>query len=168
MSRYMDALSATSRERVDLVEKGSETETRAIEQFRALFSHFEAERLQNGVPALYSDDAYFRDTFTELQSAREIEDYFVRSAKAVDECRFDIQDVTESNGNYYFRWAMTLRLDRYKDEPPDVSVGMTHVRFNQDGRIIFQQDYWDAANVYEKIPVMGDMLRFTKKREHSD
>ena len=165
MSAYLQALSATDAGNASLVEKGSDTESRAIRQFIDLLVHFEADQLKEGVSGLYAEDAFFRDTFTELNQAREIEDYLVRSARAVDQCVFDVHDVAENNGNYYFRWTMSLRLDRYKDQPADLSVGMSHIRFNQDGKVIFHQDYWDAANIHEKFPVAGDAQgRFSKKR----
>lgn len=163
MSDYLQALSKTDREHTSYMEKGSTEETNAIRQFTDLFGRFEAERLKGGVVRLYAKDAYFRDSFAELNSAEEIEAYFVRSALSVDECIYEMQDVAEHDGNYYFRWTMSLRLERYKDQPADVSVGMTHVRFNKDGRVIFHQDYWDAANVYEKHPLSDGMIRFAKK-----
>ncbi len=164
MQTYFEALEATAPGKAELIEEGSEIEARAIAQFKELFELFEADRLRGGITALYAENAYFRDTFTELNNAQDIEEYFVRSAKAVDECRFDIQDVAISNGEYYFRWIMSLRLERYKDQPADKSVGMTHIRFNKDGKIIFHQDYWDAANLYEKFPVMGGIIRWAKRR----
>ncbi len=163
MSAYLEALEATDGSNTELVEKGSETEARAVAAFKELFGHFSADRLKARVSELYAEDAFFRDTFTEFHAAQEIEDYFVRSAGAVDECVFDIQDVAESAGNYYFRWTMSLRMERYENHPPDISAGLSHVRFNKEGKIVFQQDYWDDVNLLGETPAGGSMIRFSVK-----
>ena len=34
-----------------------------------------------------------------------------------------------------------------------------------DGRVAYHRDYWDAAEeVYEKIPLLGGLLRWIKRR----
>lgn len=163
---YERALAETRKESLLLREAGAEMEQEAIQAFIDLFTVFSAERLRGGVRELYTDDAYFRDPFTELTGAEAIEAYLIKGAEASAECTFDIQDVAYSDGNYYFRWVMRLRLNRYADQPADVSIGVTHVRFNRDGKIIFHQDYWDAANLYEKLPVLGGLIRWVKNQVH--
>lgn len=42
---------------------------------------------------------------------------------------------------------------------------MTHVRFDDQGKIVFHQDYWDAGSVvYERVPVVGWFVRKIKAR----
>ena len=46
---------------------------------------------------------------------------------------------------------------------------MTHVRFDDQGRVLFHQDYWDAGSVvYERVPVLGSLVRFVKARVRGD
>jgi len=92
-----------------------------------------------------------------------IEPYFVATTKAIHECTFHIQDWSSHEGNYYFRWIMKLRLKRDKDDLIE-QVGMSHVRFNPEGKIIFHQDYWDTSVVFERVPVMGYVIRWVKER----
>ena len=41
----------------------------------------------------------------------------------------------------------------------------SHLRFAADGRIAYHRDYWDAAEeVYEKVPLLGGLLRRIKRR----
>lgn len=165
MDGYWAALEATAPGNAELMERGTETEAEAIDAFIALWSVFEADRLRGGVTALYAEDAYFRDTFGEFHSAQDLEAYLVRSAEPVKYCTFDIQDwVATDTGDYYFRWIMELKLKRYAHRPPNVSKGMSHVRFNPEGRIIFHVDYWDAGNLYEQFPIIGGSIRWVKRR----
>ncbi len=163
---YERALAETHAECLLLRAAGAEREQAAIQAFIDLFKIFSVEHLRGEVRKLYTDDAYFRDPFIELVGAEAIEAYLIKGAEASTECSFDMQDVGYSDGNYYFRWTMRLRLNRYADQPADISIGVTHVRFNRDGKVIFHQDYWDAANLYEKLPVLGGLIRWVKKQVH--
>ena len=58
----------------------------------------------------------------------------------------DWKDVSESHGDYYFRWIMSVKLERdAKDKPAGRTTGISHVRFGADGKVIFHQDYFDGA-----------------------
>ena len=41
--------------------------------------------------------------------------------------------------------------------------GASHLKFDQQGRVVWHRDYWDAAEeLYEKLPVIGWLMRFLK------
>ena len=41
-----------------------------------------------------------------------------------------------------------------------VSIGMTQLRFNDEGKIILHQDYWDGAEgFYQHLPYIGYFVR---------
>ena len=68
-------------------------------------------------------------------------------------------------GNYYFRWQMTIRFKRLARGEEQRSIGMTHVRFDPEGKVVLHQDFWDsAAGLFEHVPVLGWMLRRVKQR----
>jgi hypothetical protein len=58
-----------------------------------------------------------------------------------------------------------MRLD-FKKTPTgtwEESIGMTHMRFNSDGMVIFHQDYWDPTDiVYRRIPIAKQLIAFVK------
>jgi len=40
------------------------------------------------------------------------------------------------------------------------SIGMTQLRFNQEGKIIFHQDFWDSTEgFYQHLPYIGYIVR---------
>ena len=40
------------------------------------------------------------------------------------------------------------------------SIGMTQLRFNQEGKIIFHQDFWDSTEgFYQHLPYVGYWIR---------
>ncbi|MFM8557948.1 MAG: hypothetical protein ACKODG_17565, partial [Betaproteobacteria bacterium] len=43
--------------------------------------------------------------------------------------------------------------------------GATWLEFDDEGRVTLHRDYWDAAEeLYEKLPVIGSMARWLKRR----
>ena len=163
MKNYYDALKKTDPQQIALLKAGSDEEKKAVLQFKDFYRVFSSEKIRGDVRALYREDAYFRDGFREVMGIDAIEKYFVSSTEAFLECTFDIQDVAVHEGNYYFRWVMTLVLKRSKDERVQV-VGMSHVRFDERGKIIFHQDYWDTGIIYEKIPILGPIITWIRQR----
>ena len=163
MKNYHEALKKTDPQQIALLKAGSDEEKKAVQQFKDFYRVFSSEKIRGDVRALYREDAYFRDGFREVMGIDAIEKYFVSSTEAFLECTFDIQDVAVHEGNYYFRWVMTLVLKRSKDERIQ-AVGMSHVRFDERGKIVFHQDYWDTGIIYEKMPILGHIITWIRQR----
>ena len=163
MTNYHRALNNTDPQKTESLQPGSEKEKEAIERFTSFYRVFSLETVTKGVRNVYAINAYFRDGYREVQGLENIEAYFLKSTETIHECTFDIDDVAVHEGNYYFRWVMHLTIKRWKDEPI-AAVGMSHVRFDTDGKISFHQDYWDTSIIYERVPVMGSIIRRIKKQ----
>ena len=43
--------------------------------------------------------------------------------------------------------------------------GASHLQFDDNGRVAVHRDYWDAAEeLYEKLPVVGGLMRWLRRR----
>lgn len=160
---YDKALAATDPSTTPSLTPDSADETEAVNRFVDFYKVFSEEAIRAKVRKVYADGAYFRDPFHEVSGIDAIETYFVNSTKAVEECTFDIQDVAGFHGNYYVRWVMHLKTKRDPANPIE-GVGVTHVRFDDKGRVVFHQDYWDGGIVYERIPFVGWMIGKIRER----
>jgi len=140
--------------------------TNFVGRFEKFNSDYSAANITNNMKDVYAAGVYFRDPFKEIYGEAELEAYLLRTSKAVAQFSMDWQDVAEHGGDYYFRWVMSVKLKRDgKNKPPSLTTGISFVRFGADGKVIFHQDYFDAAAfLYEKIPVLGSEIRFIKKR----
>ena len=147
------------------LEPGGEEERRAIEQFQGLLSDFKAPDFRTRIREVYAEDAFFNDTLKTVRGAEEIEDYLAASADAIEKGTVEFLDLVADDGNYYFRWKMTIRFKRFARGEDKHSVGMTHVRFDREGKVVLHQDFWDSSGgLFEHVPVLGWMLRRAKKR----
>jgi hypothetical protein len=163
MESYYQALDNTEPHENETLQPGSETERAAIEGFVSLYTTYTEDNIKKHVHDLYAQDAYYRDSFTEMQEVENIASYLIQGTHIMHDLTFDLRDVAVHDGNYYFRWITRFSQKRKKDEVTHLP-GMSHVRFNKEGKIVFHQDFWDAGVIYEKLPVVGFFIRWLKKR----
>jgi len=163
MKNYVNVLATTDPQKIETIRNGSEEEKKAIEKFNEFYKVFSTDVIRKSIKDVYAENAYFRDGFREVQGVDNLEKYFISSTETFHECTFDIQDVASHGGNYYYRWIMNLILKRNKDDKLQ-AVGMSHVRYDKNGKIIFHQDYWDTGIIYEKIPLLGSIITWIRNR----
>jgi hypothetical protein len=163
MEHYYQALHDTEPHEDKTLQPGSEKERAAIERFVALYTTYTEANVRRHVRDLYAQNAYYRDSFTEMHGVENIESYLIQGTHIMHNLTFDLQDVAVHDGNYYFRWITRFSQKRKKDEVTHLP-GVSHVRFNKEGKIIFHQDFWDAGVIYEQLPIVGFFIRCLKKR----
>lgn len=113
--------------------------------------------------AVYSDDARFVDPFNDVTGLPAIRAVFDHMFSTLEGPRFEVLEaVTEGEQcflvwNFYFHRPGQTALDSIH--------GASHLRFAVDGRVVMHRDYWDAAQqVYERLPVLGAVLRWLRQR----
>jgi hypothetical protein len=148
---------------VDAMVPGSVVEQEALERFNAFYEVYSSEAISRGVRELYAEDAWFGDPFHSVKGIDAIEHYFLAMAEPVETCTFTVEGIQRSGDDYYARWTMHLVSRAAKGKPID-AIGMSHVRFNTEGLIVFQQDYWDTSVMFDRLPVVGFWTRFVKRR----
>jgi steroid Delta-isomerase len=129
------------------------------------------ERLQPADVAqlgrLYTDDARFKDPFNAVQGLPAIQRIFEHMFVALDSPRFEIIDVLVQGDQCFLSWDFVFRMKRFRRDEQRIH-GSSHLRFAADGRVAVHRDYWDAAEeLYEKLPVVGGLMRWLKKRANS-
>ena len=140
-------------------------EANGLKRFTDLFSDLSGERIRERIRDVYADNVYFNDTLKEIRGIVALEGYLVESAEAVESCRVEVEDVASSGGNYYVRWVMEIRFKRFAKGETTRSIGISHLRFDEHGKIVLHQDYWDAASgLFEHIPIVGSAIRTIKAR----
>lgn len=111
--------------------------------------------------AIYVDDAFFKDPFNEVHSREGIEAIFRHMFDTLHEPRFVVGQALAQGDQAFLTWDFHLRLRGV----PQVIRGATHLHFAADGRVQMHRDYWDAAEeLYEKLPLLGALMRWLKTR----
>lgn len=125
-----------------------------VDRFLALFRNFEAEALAAGAAGIYAEDVVFNDGFVALEGLAAVTDYLARSAGHVDGLSVELLDVAFSGVEVYVVWEMAYTTH---DGPSLVAPGISHLRFDDGGRIVYHRDYWDASGALavHVAPVAG-------------
>jgi len=116
---------------------------------------------------VYAADARFKDPFNEVQGVPAISAVFEHMYQALETPRFVVLDVVADGDQCFLTWDFLFRFKRFSPRVEQVVRGATHLRFAADGRIALHRDYWDAAEeLYEKLPAVGALMRWLKRRAH--
>ncbi len=135
----------------------------AIGLFETVFKDFKKGATEANIRALYADEIYFNDTFIIIDNIDELVTHMVKTAAQVDVTKVDIHEVIKGQSDYYLKWTMYMSFSVFGKQVDSVSMGMTQLRFNDEGKITLHQDYWDGAeNFYEHLPVLGLLVKKVK------
>jgi limonene-1,2-epoxide hydrolase len=115
--------------------------------------------------ALYTPDARFKDPFNEVRGPQAIAAVFGHMYVALDAPRFVVVNAIAQGPQCFLTWDFTFRFKRFSPTVAQRIHGSSHVVFADDGRISLHRDYWDAAEeLYEKLPAVGVLMRWLKRR----
>jgi len=114
----------------------------------------------------FDKDSEFQDPFQKVQGLDAIYHIFVDMYEKLHNPRFVVEEVVCSEDVAYLRWEFLYALSPTAKE--DSFVGVSRVSFSKDAKVLSHVDYWDAAqNVYEKIPLLGSLMRLVKRKLHA-
>lgn len=139
-----------------------------LDRFMAIFADFTPAAVRGAAAEAYADDAYFNDGFAELDGVSAIAAYFERTAHSTAAIDVEIEDRVVAGSEVYLRWVMTFTTSGRRGKTI-VAPGMTHLRFDGDGRILYHRDYWDASGALaEFVPFMSSILGAVRNRLEAD
>jgi len=117
------------------------------------------------LPTIYDAQARFKDPFNEVQGLPEIERIFRHMYVALEQPHFVITGQLVDGQQAFLTWEFRFRFKRFDTTTLQTLRGGSHVVFNEQGLVTLHRDYWDAAEeLYEKLPVLGGVMRWLKKR----
>lgn len=147
------------------VAKGSDAERAAIARLKDFLGVMTEATVAAKTRLAYAPDAYLNDTLKTLHGAPAIETYFLDTVRNSESVTVEFEDVVESGGFYYFRWVMDVKMKKIRAGETIRTIGITHVRFDEQGRVRLHQDYWDSTTgLFEHVPVLGAGIRAIKAR----
>jgi ketosteroid isomerase-like protein len=110
----------------------------------------------------YGDDAYFKDPFNEVLGVEAIQRIFRHMFKQLESPRFHVAErIVDPRGDAVLVWELGYRSRLLGEQ---VMRGVSHLRFGDDGKVIYHRDYWDASEeLYAKVPLLGGLMRLLKR-----
>ncbi|MEN8661367.1 MAG: hypothetical protein ACN4GF_07195 [Lentimonas sp.] len=164
-THYREALVQSDPAQYTLPLPGSTEETAMLSAVMALFANYTYDNLSKNVEKVYAEEVYFRDAFKQLNSASDIRQYMLAGLEPLEASEFVFTNVTSNAGDFYLDWTMRLDFKKTPTGTWEESIGMTRIRFNSEGKVIFHQDYWDPTDiVYKRIPLAKQLIAYVKKK----
>lgn len=113
----------------------------------------------------YANEARFKDPFNDVQGCAAIEGIFRHMFASLEEPRFVVSERIVQDRQCFLVWEFRFRLRGSSGRPLQTIRGGTHLVFDEQGLIHLHRDYWDAAEeLYEKLPLLGALMRWLKRR----
>lgn len=134
-----------------------------VKQYAHFFESLTKESPLESYELFFNEKSTFEDPFQKVQGLDSIYRVFQHMYDTLYEPMFRVTEVVENNAVAYIKWDFNFKLSQ-NDEIQSFE-GLSRAEFSEDGKIISHTDYWDAAyNVYEKIPLLGSVLRLIKRK----
>lgn len=107
--------------------------------------------------ARYAERCRFKDPFNEVQGRAAVRQIFDHMFRTVRGPRFVVREAFAAGDQAFLAWDF---------HAGDLVIrGASHLRFDATGLVADHRDYWDAAEeLYEKLPVLGVVMRLLKRR----
>lgn len=122
----------------------------------------------DGLGTLYAPDARFKDPFNDVVGLPKIQRIFLHMFAALHQPRFVITGRIVQGSQCFLTWEFRFRFKRFHPAQEQCILGGSHLVLDDAGRITLHRDYWDAAEeLYEKLPVIGQLLRWLKRRANA-
>ena len=132
---------------------------RIVERFETLSPQALAQ-----LDRLYVSDAFFKDPFNEVRGVPAIARVFQHMYDTLDAPRFVVHEAVAQGDQCFLTWDFLFAM-RSAPSVEQCVRGASHLRLAADGRIEMHRDYWDAAEeLYEKIALLGPLMRWLKRR----
>ena len=136
----------------------------AVDAIVLAFETLSPERVVQ-LGALYAPDASFKDPFNAVRGLSEIQRIFGHMYVSLESPRFTITNRIVDGSQCFLTWEFRFSFRGFHTGIVQCVVGGSHLQLGADGRITLHRDYWDAAEeLYEKIPLLGGLMRWLKKR----
>lgn len=160
---FRQALVQSDPAQFDLPAPNSAEEAAMLQGIQELFKNYSYDNLSQNVEKVYAPKVYFRDAFRHLETAAEIREYFLEGLAPLENAEFVFNNVARVGGDFYLDWTMRVDFKKTPTGTWEESMGVSRIRFNSEGQVIFHQDFWDPTDiVYQRIPIAKQLIAYVK------
>jgi hypothetical protein len=116
----------------------------------------------------YAPQARFKDPFNDVTGLTEIRRIFEHMFVALIRPRFVVTQHICQGEQCFLTWEFRFEFRGFHKGQEQVILGASHLVLDEHGLVVLHRDYWDAAEeLYEKLPWVGGLMRWLKRRANS-
>lgn len=135
-------------------------------QVEALVGFYESLTRQSveELPRYYASDCRFRDPFNDVRGVAALAAIFTHMFDTLESPRFIVRERVADGDRVLLTWDFEFRFRSWRPRVTQRIHGASLIIFDDAGLVRDHRDYWDAAEeLYEKLPLIGALLRWFKK-----
>lgn len=137
----------------------------AAQRFAQLYEHIDLPGYEQRTRAFYAPQLYFNDTLTTLGSADQMVEHLGRLHDGGSRIDVEIDDVLTNGTDLFVRWTMDASFSALGRARTSRTIGISQLRFDADGRVVLQQDFWDPVEgLYRFVPLLGGAIESVRRR----
>lgn len=136
-----------------------------VELIKKAFNVFNGKNLEVLVE-LYDDKIHFQDPVVTVDGLQALNKYYQHAYSQVNYIKFNFTDIISHENTHTCQWDMEININRLNSGKSYLVQGASVIRFSETSqKVIYHRDYLDlGALIYEKVPVMGSLVRAFKKK----
>lgn len=116
----------------------------------------------------YAEQARFKDPFNAVQGLAAIGQVFAHMFATLEQPHFVVTGQVVQGLQCFMTWEFRFGFKTLRRGQPQVILGASHLVFSEQGLVTLHRDYWDAAEeLYEKLPIVGALMRWLRQRARS-
>jgi len=105
----------------------------------------------------YHPDVVFQDSVQRIEGIKEFVALCERLTRRCESLQMEIVSIAGGSNFILMDWVMTMSFNKYPSTPV---YGSTKLVINDDGRIIYQRDYFDLwGDIFNGIPYFKKIYR---------
>ena len=133
------------------------------EKMTYFFENLTEETTIDHFRMIYDERVRFKDPFNSVKGINAVYNVFAHMYRNLDDPKFIIIEYIDKESIAYVKWKF---LFSFKNESAQqMFEGVSRLETNEEGKVIEHIDYWDAAeHMYEKMPIIGWLLRTIKRK----
>lgn len=117
------------------------------------------------VEEFYHPQVDFTDPVGHIKGSEKIKAYYGNMYQNVKSINFKFNNFYEAGDTVVAIWTMTLETEQLNGGSPFSVDGNSVIKFDDSGKAIYHRDYFDmGAFIYERLPVVGFVIKKIKKR----
>ena len=133
--------------------------------FLELFSDLTCNDIGTKVREVYSEHIYFSDTLKVIDDLDELANYLEATGNHLEYSRIIFDRVFQIGDEYFIQWYMKTGFNLLGRALQTKSIGMSHIRLDEEGKVILHQDFWDnTEGLFRHIPLIKLFYKQFKRR----
>lgn len=108
------------------------------------------------LPEFYAADAHFVDPFNDVRGTAAIRTIFTHMFATLEAPRFVVHAAYTGSDGAMLRWQFHFG---WRGKAVCIE-GSSYLVFDSDGRAASHRDYWDSADLYRQLPVLGGVFKW--------